>query len=71
VYAHGHYHGELVVAGEVHDVDELDTTSFHDVHVEQVVAATWEGHRGLGVLELLAVGPHAPSGLIGLLDGAR
>jgi len=36
-----------------------------------VVAATWEGHRGLGVLELLAVGPHAPSGLIGLLDGAR
>ena len=71
VYAHGHYHGELVVAGEVHDVDELDTTSFHNVHVEQVVAATWEGHRGLGVLELLAVGPHAPSGLVGLLDGAR
>jgi hypothetical protein len=70
VYAHGRYHGELVVDGEVHDVAELDTTSLHDVHVQQVVRATWGERRGLGVLEQLAIGPHAPSGLTGLLDGA-
>ena len=70
-YAHGRYHGELVVDGEVHDVDALDTTSIHDVHVQQVVRATWGDRRGLGILEQLAIGPHAPSGLTGLLDGAR
>lgn len=70
VYAHGRYHGELVVDGEVHDVAELDTTSLHDVHVQQVVRATWGERLGLGVLEQLAIGPHAPSGLTGLLDGA-
>jgi hypothetical protein len=69
-FAHGRYHGELAVAGEVHDVADLDTTSLHDVHVQQVVRATWAERRGLGVLEQLAIGPHAPSGLTGLLDGA-
>jgi hypothetical protein len=69
-YAHGRYHGELVVDGEVLDVAALDTTSLHDVHVQQVVSATWGSRRGLGVLEQLAIGPHAPSGLRGLLDGA-
>jgi hypothetical protein len=69
-YAHGHYHGELVVDGEAHEAGDLDTTSLHDLHVEQVVQAEWEGRRGLGVLELLAIGPHARSGLVGLNDGA-
>jgi hypothetical protein len=68
-YAHGRYHGELVVGGEAHDVGDLDTTSLHDVHVEQVVRARWGAREGLGVLELLAIGPHGPSGLQGLLDG--
>jgi hypothetical protein len=70
-YGHGHYHGGLTVAGESHRVGELDTTSFHDLHVEQVVRATWGERRGLGVLETLAIGPHTPSGLRGLTDGAR
>jgi hypothetical protein len=26
-------------------------------------------HEGIGVLEQLAFGPHAPTGLTGLLDG--
>jgi len=69
-YAHGHYHGDLVVDGEAHEAADLDTTSLHDLHVEQVVEARWEGRRGLGVLELLPIGPHARSGLVGLNDGA-
>jgi hypothetical protein len=70
VYAHGRFHGELVVAGEVHDADELDTVSLHNIHVQQVVAATWGERRGIGVLEQLVIGPHAPTGLTGVLDGA-
>jgi hypothetical protein len=69
-YGHGHYHGELVIDGEVLEAATLDTTSLHDLHVEQVVAATWEGRRGIGTLELLAIGPHARTGLTGLTDGA-
>jgi hypothetical protein len=69
-YAHGRFHGDLVVAGEVHDTAALDTTSIHDVHVQHVVRARWGDKVGIGVLELLAIGPHLPSGLTGLLDGA-
>jgi hypothetical protein len=69
-FAHGRYHGELVVHTERHDVDELDTTSIHDVHVEQVVRATWGDRVGLGTLEVLPIGAHAPSALTGFLDGA-
>jgi len=70
VYAHGRFHGPLVVAGEVHDVEELDTVSLHDIHVQQVVRALWGDRQGIGVLEQLVIGPHAPSGLTGVLDGA-
>ncbi len=70
VYGHGRFHGGLVVAGEVHDTAELDTVSLHDVHVQQVVLATWGERQGIGVLEQLVIGPHAPSGLTDMLDGA-
>ena len=69
-YAHGRFHGEPVIAGEVHDAAALDTVSLHDIHVQQVVAATWGKRRGIGVLEQLVIGPHAPTGLTGTLDGA-
>ena len=70
-YAHGTYHGGPLVAGEVHEAAALDTVSLHDVHVQQVVRATWGDRRGIGVLEQLVIGPHAPSGFKDLLDGAQ
>lgn len=69
-YGHGQYHGGPLVAGEVHDVAELNAVSLHNVHVQQVVRATWGDRQGIGVLEQLVIGPHAPSGLTDLLDGA-
>ncbi|MCB0948905.1 MAG: hypothetical protein KDB44_06420 [Mycobacterium sp.] len=70
-WAHGLWHDELVVGGECADVADLDNLELPNVHVQQVMRATW-GHRtGIGVLEQLAIGPHAPSGFTGLLDGAR
>jgi hypothetical protein len=32
--------------------------------------ATWGEQNGMGVLEQLAIGPHAPSGFRGLFDAA-
>lgn len=64
---HGAWHGDLDVAGEelVHaDVDAWDFTGLHVQHVVRV-----SGDRtGVGVLEQLHLGEHAPSGLTGFLD---
>jgi hypothetical protein len=69
-WSHGRWHGGPQVAGEEHHVDELDSLALDCIHVQQVMRARWRDQSGLGVLEQLAVGPHRPSGLTGLLDGA-
>jgi hypothetical protein len=58
------------VGGEENKVAELDTLDPTCIHVQQVMRATWGERTGLGVLEQLAIGPHAPSGFRGLFDGA-
>jgi hypothetical protein len=70
VWAHGRWHGGAQVAGEEHKVSDLDSLSIDCIHVQQVMKATWGDRQGLGVLEQLAIGPHAPSGFRELLDGA-
>lgn len=67
---HGAWHDELVVAGELHGVEELDSLDPASIHVQQVMRARWGDRVGLGVLEQLVVGPHEPSGFQALLDGA-
>jgi hypothetical protein len=69
-WGHGRWHDELAVGGEEHKVAELDTLDPTCIHVQQVVRATWGEQTGLGVLEQLAIGPHAPSGFRDLFDGA-
>lgn len=49
----------------------IDTTAPDCIHIQQVMRARWGDRTGLGVLEQLAIGPHAPSGFTGLFDGAR
>jgi len=67
---HGSWHGDLdEVRDEIvlADVNPLDPTMIHVQHLCRVTA----GQRsGIGVLEQLVVGPHAPSGFTGVLDGA-
>ena len=70
MFGHGSWHDELVVAGERHDVEELDSLDPASIHVQQVMRTRWGDRRGLGVLEQLVVGPHGPSGFRSLLDGA-
>ncbi|HWG62629.1 MAG TPA: hypothetical protein VG253_13035 [Streptosporangiaceae bacterium] len=69
-WAHGRWHDELAVGAEEHRVEELDTLDPTCVHVQQVVRASWGGRTGLGVLEQLVIGPHAPSGFREMFDGA-
>lgn len=70
-FAHGRWIDDLAVEGEVHGVDELDTADPACVDVQQVVRATAGEATGIGVLEQLALGPHAPSGFTGFADGYR
>jgi hypothetical protein len=69
-WGHGRWHNELAVGAEEHSVGELDTLDPTCVHVQQVVRATWGERTGMGVLEQLVIGPHAPSGFRDLFDGA-
>ena len=67
-WGHGLWHGDLATGSEEFKVEELDNTEPANLHIQQVVRAQWGDRRGLGVLEQIAVGPHA-SGLTGLIDG--
>ena len=72
-WAHGVWKGELAVTGDRFDLPVDDFTLPHHIHIQTVVTATTSGglgvHEGLGVLEQLAIGRHAPTGLEGIFDG--
>jgi len=70
-WSHGTWRGELATGTTELVLDDLDPTAVAHLHVQQVVRATWGERTGIGVLEQLAIGDHAPSGLTGLFDGAR
>lgn len=69
-WGHGTYLGadestrdEIVLA----DVDPGDPLS---LHVQSVSRATWGDRVGVGIVEQLVIGPHEPTGLRGIVDGA-
>jgi len=68
-WGHGYWKGELAMAGESWKLADLDPTAFDNLHTQQVVRARMGDEEGVGVLEQIAIGPHAPSGLQGFLDG--
>lgn len=70
VWGHGMWVGgdesirdHLVLA----DVDPLDPLM---MHVQALSRATWGERRGTGIVEQLIIGPHQPTGLTGIIDGA-
>ena len=60
------------------DVSTRDSIVLADVepgdplmlHIQALARARWGDREGIGVVEQLVVGPHAPSGITGILDGA-
>jgi len=69
-WGHGMWKGDLAVGTERWALPVGDPLSPQHLHVQTLCRATCEGNRGLGVLEQLVIGPHAPSGFTDLLDGA-
>lgn len=68
-WGHGSHHGALETGRESTPLDRFDPTEFSNIHLQNVVVATMGDRRGIGVVEQIAIGPHQPSKLTGLLDG--
>lgn len=74
-WAHGLNHGDLAVEREDIVLDDVDVRQQQHLHIQalcDVSCRDAEGHvqHGRGVLEQLALGPHAPSGFKSTLDFA-
>ena len=68
-WAHGSNHGELETGRESIGLDDFDPLDWSSLHVQNLVRARMGGRTGIGVLEQIHIGPHAPTGLTGLRDG--
>ena len=74
IWGHGFDHGDLEVAHDSLSAAERAWGNPLAMHVQALVRAELDdgdaAHHGVGVLEQLFVGPHAPTGLTGLMDPA-
>jgi hypothetical protein len=68
-WAHGSNHGPLEVGGESVALDDFDPRDPSSIHIQTLCAVRMGDREGVGVLEQLAFGPHAPTGLTGFTDG--
>jgi len=71
VWGHGMRVGDDVADGESWALADVDPSVPLHLHVQAVCDARLGERRGIGVLEQLIIGPHAPSGFTELLDMAR
>jgi hypothetical protein len=71
VWGHGMRVGDDVADGESWALSEIDQAVPLHLHVQAVCEARLGERRGIGVLEQLFLGPHAPSGFRELFDLAR
>jgi len=67
----GNWKGELATGHESFDPRQLDHLAPENIHVQQVVKATDGEREGVGVLEQIVIGPYAPAGFKGFLDGYK
>lgn len=67
-WGHGTWKGELAVGVERWTLRDLDPMAIQHLHVQALCRATWGDRVGVGILEQLVIGRHAPSGFRELLD---
>ena len=70
---HGSYRGDLSVTREDLTPDNLPWQQPENLHIQAIVKATHvgpdgQGSEGIGILEQLMLGPHAPNGWKDVLD---
>ena len=68
-FSHGSNHGMLEVGGESIALDDFVPTDPTSIHIQTVCRIRCGHYEGVGTLEQLAFGPHAPTGLTGFTDG--
>ena len=68
-FPHGGNHGELEVGGESIALDDFVPTDPSSIHIQTLCKVRMGDREGVGVLEQLCFGPHAPTGLTGITDG--
>jgi len=69
-WGHGLWKGESADALEHWAVPVSEPLSPHYLHIQSLCRAELGDRVGMGVLEQLVIGPHAPSGFKAMLDGA-
>lgn len=69
-WGHGIWQGEEKIGSESWQLDKIDPMDFPFVHVHSLVLAEMGSRKGIGVVENMSLGEHAPSGFKEFLDGA-
>jgi hypothetical protein len=74
-HGHGKWHGDLAILGDRWSLPLDDPLAPGNIHVQTLSSAELfvngvKTADGTGILETLIVGPHTPTGLEGLLNGA-
>ena len=73
-WGHGKDHGKLAVENDTYELSALNDNDPQWLHIQGIGEARLDidgsSHPGLGVVEQMIVGPHAPSGMADLFDPA-
>lgn len=68
-WVHGAFKAEAALGRESWRVNDLDPEDVHNLHWLSLCRARRGETQGIALLEVLPLGPHAPSGLTGFTDG--
>jgi hypothetical protein len=69
-WGHGCWVGADESTRDAIDLAGVDPADVTMIHVQALAVARWGDRTGVGVVEQLALGAHAPTGLTGITDGA-
>jgi hypothetical protein len=67
---HGAWRGEAEADRDSFATTDVNPQAPEFVHIQALSRATWGDRAGMGVVEQLVIGPHQPTGLTGIVDGA-
>ena len=70
-WGHGFWKGELAIASESWNLDDIEPLRPENVHIQEVIRVQSGDSVGVGVLKQLVVGPYPRYGFKELLDGAN
>lgn len=69
-WGHGMWRQDLDVTRDQIVLSEVDPESITGIHIQALSVARWGDRVGLGTVEQLVIGPHAPTGLTGVVTGS-